>query len=108
MMSPLLEEEDERESMLTEREELVPPEFEIDDQQKQAFMTDTKETNLPSNQNDDTSGYDIVDGVLEREFCDRLNSDGELFDEVFSDSCSDGDANEVDYETDLEFDEESK
>ena len=105
-MSPLLEEDDEVETNIT-GDELSHPEFEIDDEEKPVFMTETQQQN--TNQNDDTSGYDMVDGVVEHDMCDRLNSDGEHFDDVFSDcSCSDGETNEGDYETDLEFDEESK
>lgn len=108
LMSPLLEEEDERETegMLSERgEDLVHPEFELDEEEKRAFMTENQRT---ADQNDVTEGYDIVDGVMDRDICDRLNSDGD--DDVFSDSNSSGEdePNEGDYETDLEFDEESK
>lgn len=108
MMSPLLEEDDERdtEGVLSERGELIHPEFELDDDEKAVFMTETE--GLQTKQNDDTSGFDMVDGVDD---CDRLNSDGENFDEVFSDSnesVSDCESKDGDYETDLEFDEESE
>lgn len=90
----------------TERPEPTYPELNLSDDHKKIFMTESKQTEYVPNKNNADEPEDVVDGP-----CERLNSDGENFDEIYSDSSSensDAESKDGDYETDLEFDEESK
>lgn len=114
MLAPVIEDDDERCTNATPADllNISHPEFDISDEDKQLFLTDSQQAEyIATKQNGGRppSGSvpeDVADGPG---VSDRLNSDGENFEDSYSDSsseCSNHESKDVDYETDLEFDEE--
>ncbi|XP_060595801.1 leucine-rich repeat-containing protein 74A-like [Ruditapes philippinarum] len=105
MLTPVIEDDEVgTDGQPTDRQEPLYPELNISEDHKKIFMTESKQTEYVPNKTDNDAAEDVVDGP-----CERLNSDGENFDEIYSDSScenSDTESKDGDYETDLEFDEE--
>jgi len=119
-LTPVVE-DDERDNDIDRTER---PEFLMNETDDRLFLTETSNisadndasigrpksssTSIKVNDNDVDDDDDVA---ASHERDERLNSDGEHFDDAFSDSGSDHsdcEPTEEDYETDLEFDEESK
>lgn len=112
MLTPVIEADDEPEGgeNFSEGKHIEHPEFNINDDE-QLFLTEDKQrANYVGTKRTVSEDLEVdeVDGLNVSE---RQNSDGENFDEIYSDS-SDGEPEQElkdeDYETDLEYDEESK
>lgn len=113
MLTPVLEDDDEQgtDGNPTDRPEIAHPEFHISDEDKQIFLTEAQQADYVSNKiGARATSSPVADETVGRSSAsERLNSDGENFDEIYSDSSSeqsDAKSNDGDYETDLEFDEE--
>lgn len=117
-LTPVIEDDDEPETdeKGADISEVPHPDFVFDDNEvKQVFLTASQQVEYISPDEDierpssANIGEDVVDGLTMSE---RLNSDGEHFDELYSDSNSsdesDTESKDDDYETDLDYDEESK
>lgn len=113
MLTPLVE-DDEVEGEDGEAREpnleppvLTHPDLIVTDDEKETFMTQKTSSLLGA---DDIDGKDtLVDSNEETISCvtpAMQNSDGEMFDGVFSDSDCSAESKDADYETDLEVDEE--
>lgn len=108
MLTPVIEDDDERGADGTSADDLdlAHPEFDIGESEKELFLTEAKRSTPIGGR--PTSGV-VSEGVDGSNASDKLNSDGENCEDSFSDSsseCSNHETKDVDYETDLEFDEE--
>ncbi|XP_045162889.1 leucine-rich repeat-containing protein 74A-like [Mercenaria mercenaria] len=113
MLTPVIEADDEAvtDRNPADKAEISHPEFDISSEEKQIFLTESQQSEYVASKNGGMSisgdaPEDVVDGPVVSE---KFNSDGEYFDEMYSDSSSedsDTQSKDGDYETDLEFDEE--